>query len=239
MCLNLVKTIFLVLSCAFFLLATPGNIAQASGQDLPVLQQGDTNDAIYTLQAELKKIGFYQYNVDGNFGSLTKLAVIQFQQTVGIEDDGVVGSETWLALQNYLGNNHTASRGKFDRNTGQQIAGLAQQFLGVPYVWAGSAPTGFDCSGFVYYIYSRYGISLPRMADEQYNIGHRVPPNAIQPGDLVFYSTYIPGPSHVGIYVGNGQFIHASSGAGEVTLTAMSKPYYQARFLGAFRVVNK
>lgn len=233
--MKLVTTIFLTLILVLSLLVMPSNTVYGSSQVLPVLQQGDTNDAIYTLQAELKKMGFYHYEVDGNFGSLTKQAVMQFQQAVGIKDDGIVGSETWLALQNYLGTSEV-SRGQFDRNTGHQIASFAQQFLGVPYVWAGSSPAGFDCSGFVYYVYSRHGISLPRMADEQYHIGQRVPLNVIQPGDLVFYSTYAPGPSHVGIFVGNGKFIHASSGAGEVTLTAMSKPYYQARFLGAFRI---
>lgn len=235
--LKLVKTIFLLLICVFSLIVISGNIVYASGQVMPVLKLGDTNDAVYTLQAELKKIGFYQNDIDGNFGSYTRLVVTQFQQAVGIVDDGIVGSRTWQALRNYSGNSE-ANRGMFDRKNGQQIANFAQQYLGVPYAWGGASPAGFDCSGFVYYVYTNYGISLPRVADEQYDAGHRVPLSTIQPGDLVFYSTYAPGPSHVGIYAGNGQFIHASSGAGEVTLTAMSKPYYQARFLGAFRIIK-
>ncbi|HWR43228.1 C40 family peptidase [Sporomusa sp.] len=223
--------------CVFLLIIGSNSLVFASGQDMPVLKQGEKSEAVYTLQAELKRLGFYQYSVDGNFGLYTKASVIEFQQTVGIEADGIVGEGTWQAIRNYSGNTEL-SRGKSDRRIGQQIAGFAQKYLGVPYVWGGSGEGGFDCSGFIHYVYGRYNISLPRVADEQYDTGRRIPLSDIEPGDLVFYSTYAPGPSHVGIYVGNGQFIHASSGAGEVTLTAMSKPYYQARFLGAFRVIR-
>ncbi|MBP2664261.1 MAG: spore cortex-lytic enzyme [Firmicutes bacterium] len=235
--MKLVRIIFFMVVCVVTLLLIPGNSVFASGQEMPVLRLGDANDAVYTLQRELEKRGFYQSAVDGKFGSYTKAAVVEFQQVTGIEDDGIVGLGTWQALRNFAGTAE-ASRGNFNGKLGQKIVNFAQGFLGVPYAWGGAAPGGFDCSGFVYYVYSQYGISLPRVADEQYNFGRRVSLNDIQPGDLVFYSTYTPGPSHVGIYVGNGQFIHASSGAGEVTVTAMSKPYYQTRFLGAFRIAR-
>jgi cell wall-associated NlpC family hydrolase len=235
MLLKLVKITFFLIVFSFTLLITPDNPVFASGSDLPVLRQGDANDDVYNLQAELKKRGFYQAEVDGSFGSNTRLAVIAFQQAMGIEDDGIVGWGTWQALRNYASNSE-ASRGY--SGLGRQLAKFAQEFLGVPYAWGGAGPGGFDCSGFVYYVYNYYGISLPRVADEQYGFGQRVSLTEIQPGDLVFYSTYEPGPSHVGIYVGNGQFVHASSGASEVTLTPMSKAYYKARFLGAFRIVR-
>lgn len=124
------------------------------------------------------------------------------------------------------------------RSQGAQISAMAQQFLQVPYAWGGSSPGGFDCSGFTYYLYQQQGINLPRMADEQYQVGQWVDKRALQPGDLVFFETYEVGPSHVGIYTGNGNFIHASSGAGEVTITPLSKPYYAARYLGARRVTH-
>lgn len=237
--MKLIKITLCVIVCVVTLLLTPGNSALASGQDdMPVLRLGDTNEAVYTLQSELKNKGFYQAEVDGKFGSNTKRAVVEFQQVIGIEDDGIVGLKTWQALRNFAGTAADVSRGNSNRYLGQQIANFAQGFLGVPYSWGGAAPGGFDCSGFVYYVYSHYGIFLPRVADEQYDFGKRVSLADIQPGDLVFYSTYTPGPSHVGIYVGNGQFVHASSGANEVTVTAMSKAYYQTRFLGAFRIVR-
>ncbi|SMC67365.1 C40 family peptidase [Sporomusa malonica] len=235
--MKVVKITLFAVICTFFLILGSNSLAFASGEDMPVLKQGEKSEAVYALQTELKKHGFYQYGIDGNFGFYTKSAVSEFQKAVGIEDDGIVGPGTWQALRSYSGNTEL-SRSKSDRRIGQQIAGFAQSYLGVPYVWGGSGAGGFDCSGFIHYVYERYGIALPRVADEQYDAGRRIPLADIEPGDLVFYSTYAPGPSHVGIYVGNGQFVHASSGAGEVTLTAMSKAYYQARFLGAFRVVR-
>ncbi|HBS60330.1 MAG TPA: glycoside hydrolase, partial [Firmicutes bacterium] len=75
------------------------------------------------------------------------------------------------------------------RSKGAQIALMAQQFLHVPYAWAGSSPGGFDCSGFIYYLYGQQGITVPRMADAQYQTGQRVEGNDLQLGDLVFFET--------------------------------------------------
>lgn len=229
-------TLFAVF-CTFCIILGTNHLAFASVEDMPVLKQGESSEYVFVLQTELKKHGFYHYGIDGNFGSYTRSAVIQFQSAVGIEADGLVGAGTWQAIRSYSASTEL-SRSKADRRMGQQIANFAQTYLGVPYVWGGAGAGGFDCSGFIYYVYDRYGIPLPRVADDQYDAGRRIPLSEIEPGDLVFYSTYTPGPSHVGIYVGNGQFVHASSAAEEVTLTAMSKAYYQARFLGAFRVVR-
>lgn len=236
MCLKIVRIILFTFIYTFFLLI-PDSLVLAAGQDMPLLRQGDNKEAVCVLQEELKRLGFYQYEVDGSFGIGTKTSVIRFQEIVGLDADGIVGNGTWQALRNYSSSSEI-SRAKTDRRTGQQIASFAQKYLGVPYAWGGAGAGGFDCSGFVYYVYGQYNISLPRVADEQFHIGRNIRLADIEPGDLVFYSTYAPGPSHVGIYVGNGHFIHASSGAGQVTLTAMGKPYYQARFLGAYRVVR-
>ena len=87
-------------------------------------------------------------------------------------------------------------------------------------------------------MFDQLGYGLPRMADGQFEVGIPVSRNSLEPGDLVFFETYEPGPSHVGIYIGNDQFIHASSGAGHVTVTPLNKTYYRDRYLGARRILK-
>lgn len=113
-----------------------------------------------------------------------------------------------------------------------QITMIARRFLGVPYVWGGTTPRGVDCSGFTMRIYRIVGIPLKRLADEQFYQGTATS-NPL-PGDLVFFSTYLPGPSHVGIYLGNDYFIHASSRKG-VTISSLRDSFYRKRCLGARR----
>lgn len=113
-----------------------------------------------------------------------------------------------------------------------QITVLARRFIGVPYVWGGTSPNGLDCSGFTMRIYRLVGIPLKRLADEQFYQG--TPTDEPMPGDLVFFSTYLPGPSHVGIYLGNNYFIHASSSKG-VTISSLNDTFYKKRYLGARR----
>lgn len=118
---------------------------------------------------------------------------------------------------------------------GLALVSLARRFLGVPYRWGGTGPGGFDCSGFLYTVFSRMGIQLPRTSFEMFRSGRPVARAQLQPGDLVFFTTYAPGASHAGIYLGGGQFIHASSAGGGVRIDPLSKPYYSARYLGARR----
>lgn len=220
--------------CFLVLVILVSLISSVSAQEL--LKQGFTGNDVYILQVKLQENGFYQGSLDGNFGSELRTAVINFQMDCGLVPDGIVGGETWQALRNFKSTD--ASRGQGGRRSnGQRIAALAQQYYGVPYVWAGRSPSGFDCSGFVSYVFGQQGVSIPRMADEQFGAGARIDMSDLQVGDLVFFSTYEPGPSHVGIYIGNGQFIHASSGAGRVIRTSLSSEYYQSRYLGARRVI--
>lgn len=111
----------------------------------------------------------------------------------------------------------------------------ARGMLGVPYVWGGEQDSGADCSGFVQLVFARNGIKLPRTADIQYEFGRRIPADQLQPGDLVFFETYAPGASHVGIYLGRDKFIHASSGAGKIVIGNFLDKYFQERYLGARR----
>ncbi len=120
----------------------------------------------------------------------------------------------------------------------EDIIRTAKKYLGVPYKFGGySLKSGIDCSGYVKKIFGKYNIHLPRTArDIYYNTGTRVSKSQLQTGDLVFFTTYAKYPSHVGIYMGNGQFIHASSGARKVAITSLNKKYYQKRYIGAKRI---
>lgn len=117
----------------------------------------------------------------------------------------------------------------------QALSATAHSYLGTPYLMGGTTRRAIDCSAFTQNVYSAHGIKLPRTADVQYNVGRKVPRGQEQPGDLVFFETYLPGPSHVGIYLGNGKFIHASSSRG-VTITPLNSYYFGPRYLGARRV---
>ena len=112
----------------------------------------------------------------------------------------------------------------------------ARSYMGVPYVWGGTTPSGFDCSGYVQYVYGQVGVNLPRTADVQFNEGQAVSFGNEAPGDMVFFETYAPGASHVGIYLGNSEFIHASS-SGYVRVSSLEESYFKARYLGAKRVL--
>ena len=112
----------------------------------------------------------------------------------------------------------------------------ALRFLGVPYSFGGTSSYGFDCSGYVQHVFGMMGFHLPRTADAQYfaGKGFRGDP---KPGDLVFFHTYAPGVSHVGISLGGDRFVHASSSHG-VTVSTLRDHYWAPRYLGAKRVVN-
>lgn len=118
-----------------------------------------------------------------------------------------------------------------------KIVSDARKHLGTPYVWGGSAPGGFDCSGFTQYIYKQSGISLPRTTTDQYKLGTYVEKSKLQPGDLVFLAnTYRNGISHVGIYIGDGNMIHASSSKG-ITISSLSSNYNKQHYYGARRIL--
>ena len=119
---------------------------------------------------------------------------------------------------------------------GSQIVEFAKQYLGTPYVWAGSSPSGFDCSGFVSYVMKNFGYSVNRTAASMYSNGTAVDKSELQPGDAVFFASSSESIGHVGIYIGDGEFIHSSSGCGYVTISGLDESYYSRMYVGARRI---
>jgi cell wall-associated NlpC family hydrolase len=119
---------------------------------------------------------------------------------------------------------------------GYSISSTALSLRGAPYRNGGSDPTGFDCSGFVHYVFEQFGIAMPRDVRRQFGVGSEVGAAAVAPGDLVFFTTVAPGASHVGIAVGGDQFVHAPSSSGVVRVERLSAQYWASRFVGAKRV---
>lgn len=147
--------------------------------------------------------------------------------------DGTIG---WI-FSKYVSTGEVASR-----NTGStagELLAFANKYLGVGYVYGGSSQYGFDCSGFTKYVFGNFGITLNRIAADQANQGVWIDKSRLNAGDLVFFATsggtYI---NHAGIYIGDGNFIHASSGAGRVTISNLWSGYYANTYITARRIIR-
>jgi cell wall-associated NlpC family hydrolase len=116
------------------------------------------------------------------------------------------------------------------------IIDTAMQLRGVPYRNGGSDPSGFDCSGFVQWVFARNGVLLPREVREQYGAGQKIELRQVRPGDLVFFETVSHGASHVGLVIGADQFVHAPSSTGVVRVERFTTSYWAKRFVGARRI---
>jgi cell wall-associated NlpC family hydrolase len=117
---------------------------------------------------------------------------------------------------------------------GSSVVSIAMRYLGVPYVWGGASPSGFDCSGLVAYVYAQVGVSLPHYTGAQWSEGVPVSRYDLQPGDLVFFD----GLGHVGIYIGGGQFVHAPQTGDVVKISSLNEGYYAANYDGARRITG-
>lgn len=144
------------------------------------------------------------------------------------------GSEGYI-FKTYLSTSDAGS----SSSEGARLVEEAKKYLGVPYVYGGTSPSGFDCSGFVYYVYRQCGYSVTRTATAQNGNGSFVSRDSLQPGDIViFYNSAMSGIGHSGIYIGDNQFIHASSGSGKVVISSLSNTYYDTHYYSARRVVS-
>ena len=199
---------------------------------------GDRGEQILLIQHSLRSYG-YRITADGVYGAETAKAVQRFQADRGLNINGAVGADTYYRLTGKKIPSSEEGRVQFSQSSradiGSKLVAAANRYIGVPYVFGGNTPSGFDCSGFTRYVFRREGIQLPRLADEQYMLGARISRNDLLPGDLVFFTTYEPGASHTGIYVGGGRFISATSSGG-VRVDSLSNSYWGPRYLGAKRV---
>ncbi|AZV42821.1 C40 family peptidase [Peribacillus asahii] len=196
------------------------------------LKSGMTHTEVKQLQQVLKSKGYFtNKKTTTYFGTVTKKAVVKFQKAKGLKADGIVGAKTYKALGIKKQTVKTASVGG---SSSTELVKEAKKYVNVPYVWGGSTPKGFDCSGFLQYVFKESSnTTLPRTVAEIYKEGTKVSTPKV--GDVVFFETYKPGASHAGIYIGNDQFIHSSSSKG-VSITSMNNSYWKERYLGAKRM---
>lgn len=119
-----------------------------------------------------------------------------------------------------------------------QIISTAKNYIGVPYIWGGTTTKGFDCSGFLNFVFEKHGVDLPRTVVEIYKMGTSVSKSQLKEGDIVFFETYKKGASHAGIYIGNNKFIHAGTSSG-VSITDLNYSYWKNSYIGAKRILKE
>lgn len=199
------------------------------------IKQGDSGDKIVDLQKKLKELDIYKTEITSFYDNATIEAVLNFQKVNALAETGIVDSATFIKLNTIINSKIAARASESRRLINSKVVEYAGKFLGKPYVWGASSGKAFDCSGFTVYIMKQFNVNLERTASSQYAGGTKVERNALMAGDLVFFTTYKKGPSHVGIYIGDNKFIHASSGVNCVTITDLSTKYYRNRYVGARR----
>lgn len=219
------KRLMIILALTLMLTITNAISAFAS------FERGDDGQEVMAIQKRLVELNYTITSIDGSFGPETENAIRKFQADRGLEVDGIVGANTYRALMN---KDIPPNRGR--SSVIRRILSTAYSVIGTPYVFGGTTPYGFDCSGFTQYAFASAGISIPRTADNQLYYGRSIPVSDLRVGDLVFFTTYEPGASHCGIYVGDGNFIHAGTSTG-VTVAPAFTGYWGARYYGACRIL--
>jgi peptidoglycan DL-endopeptidase CwlO len=118
------------------------------------------------------------------------------------------------------------------KRSGARVVEIARKYVGAPYRWGGSSPSGFDCSGLVRYVYAQVGVSLPHNAAKQYMLGTPVSRASLEPGDIVFFDRL----RHNGIYIGEGRFIHSRQTGKRVSIAGLDEAWYAEHWVGARRI---
>lgn len=201
--------------------------------DAVLLKFGSKGPEVIQLQTRLKNLGYFTYPmITDYFGVVTEESVEKFQKANGLAVTGIVTTSVLNKISEVEKNQVQQPVKSRDQITISVIAN-ASELMGVPYQWGGTTTNGFDCSGFIQYIFATEGVQLPRTTAQMWNSTTKVSQPEV--GDLVFFETYTTGPSHLGIYIGNNQFVHSGSSTG-VTVSNLSLPYWQNIYLGSKRV---
>ncbi|RBP70220.1 putative peptidoglycan binding protein [Alkalibaculum bacchi] len=207
-----------------------------------VLKYAMSGTDVKELQEDLKSLGYLKINNTTNyFGTMTVDALKAFQRSSAIGVDGSFGPQTRTTLLKALEGTSSSLPNRGDETSTatkiNAVIATAKSYIGVPYAMGGSTPKAFDCSGYTQYIMKQNGMSVTRTAASQYNEGTSVSRSNLQRGDFVFFETYKAGASHVGIYLGNNEFISATSSSG-VRITKLTDNYWNTRYIGARRIIK-
>lgn len=215
-----------VVALLLFVLMLPQTILAASAP----LKVGDKGWKVKVVQQKLNVVGI-NTETSGNFSRETEKALKEFQKKHNLKVTGLLDDRTYREVINAA----------FDKEgirgvNGKDIIKTAAKYKGTPYKFGGTTPKAFDCSGYVQYVFAEHKAKVPRLADAQCLEGIFVLKKDLKEGDLVFFTTYEQGASHVGIYAGAGKFWHASSSGG-VMLSGLSEKYWRDHYYGARRIL--
>ncbi|SDC07791.1 Cell wall-associated hydrolase, NlpC family [Paenibacillus sp. UNCCL117] len=198
--------------------------AQTAASSAAAVSIGMSGSDVSLLQQDLQTLGYFTYKTaTGYFGTITAQAVRAFQSAYGLTATGQSDVATRSAIDRAL--------------VKRKLLANANSYIGTPYVWGGVTPAGFDCSGFVYFMFNKYGVAMSRTnSAAMAEMGTPISRSKLQPGDLVFFALNDPGVvSHVGFYIGNGEFISATRSAG-IYVQKLDSSYWGPKYTGARRV---
>ncbi|BAK56190.1 NPL/P60 family secreted protein [Candidatus Arthromitus sp. SFB-mouse-Japan] len=177
---------------------------------------------------------------DGQYSNNEEIAVTIYdkivtgQTSINISNDSDLEIRADIDVNEVEKSNVVSKEVSYNQELGVRIADFAKSLIGKPYMYGKTGPNSFDCSGFVKYVYGNFGINLPRTSQAQAYVGTRVSRSELKPGDLVFSNTY-SSLSHVGVYVGDGKFVHAANSSTGVTVSSVNDGYYGARYAWSMR----
>lgn len=211
--------------------AKPEKKSKKTKEKQSKVQVQQSNWRLKVAQQKLQVLGFSDERPSGRMTEATSSALKSFQKQHKLKADGELNDATYQKLTW-----EAFAKEGIPKVKGKEIVSRAAKYKGVPYVFGGTTTKGFDCSGYVQYVFKDCKAKLPRLADEQALQGIFVTQKQLRPGDLVFFTTYAAGASHVGIYAGDGQFWSASSSKG-VILSSLKDDYWKQRYYGARRVL--